>query len=182
MSVRALLSLAKYRQLFNYEGFSNMNTSTTKIQNSPSLNDQAEAIFTTLEQASSAFFMLSRHHEKSPDHAVFLLIEETLDKAKQQTNDLIGELPNGEEERALSAALKQQRADLNDIAGRAYELVGVGKAINLWACEQPIKQTEHSELDAGDIISLSSLIQTLSNAIVAKADKASPTLVQEVAV
>jgi hypothetical protein len=54
----------------------------------------------------------------------------------------------------------------NQILGHAYSLVAISKTINQWAAEEPVREVPPLMLNAGDMVSLSALAQTLAQSIV----------------
>lgn len=145
-----------------------MNANTNKTQTSPSLTDQAEAIYTTLEQATSVLDMLALKHIKTPDYPVFMVIEdELLGRAKQQINDLMGDLPEASTPPAfpiLNGAL--ENIVTGDIRTEAFELVAIAKIIFSWLMRQKAVAAASCELDSGDIANLSDLVRSKAQRIV----------------
>ena len=57
---------------------------------------------------------------------------------------------------ALDTLSASRAKRLNDILGHAYQLAAISKTINLWAAEEPVRDTPPLLLDSGDIVTLSS--------------------------
>lgn len=148
-----------------------MNTSTTKIQNSSSLTDQAEAIYTALEQATSILDMLAAKYIKTPDYPIFMAIEdELLGMAKQQLNKLIGELPTYKAESTLKSFSCDHNSVLHGVVTNAHSLLALNKAISEWAGTQCIDGTNSSQLNSGHILSLAELAADTAQTIIDIAD------------
>ncbi len=67
---------------------------------------------------------------------------------------------------ALDTPSASRAKRLDDILGHAYQLAAISKTINLWAAEEPVRDTPPLLLDSGDIVTLSSMAQASAQAIV----------------
>jgi len=145
-----------------------MNTSTDKTQNSPDLIDKAEAMGTTLEQAECALNLLFNEYQSSPHLPVFMVIDDLIVKAKQQTSALIGDLPKARMQPTFPFSGEQENLVTDDIRTNAFELVAITKAIFSWVIKQ--KATDwpvvSCELNSGDMVSLSDLARSKAQRIV----------------
>ena len=145
-----------------------MNTSTDKTQNSPDLIDKAEAMGTTLEQAECALNLLFNEYQSSPHLPVFMVIDDLIVKAKQQTSALIGDLPKARMQPTFPFSGELENLVTDDIRTNAFELVAITKAIFSWVIKQ--KATDwpvvSCELNSGDMVSLSDLARSKAQRIV----------------
>lgn len=146
-----------------------MNANTNKTQTSPDLIDQAEAMGTTLEQAECALNLLFNEYQSSPHLPVFMVINDLIVKAKLQNSELLSNLPKKHVPPAFPI-IQNPLKDLvtTDIRMEAFELVAITKAICLWAMDQPVTacQVGPSDLDSGDMVSLSDLARSKAQRIV----------------
>ena len=71
---------------------------------------------------------------------------------------------------ALDTLSASRAKRLDDILGHAYQLAAISKTINLWACDEPVRETPTLMLDSGDIVTLSGMAQASAQAIVELAD------------
>lgn len=120
-----------------------MNANTSKQQTTPSLTDQAEALWSTLEQATSILDMLAAKYIKTPDYPIFMTVEdELLGKAKQQLNDLMVNLPS-------SSNTVQHFARM--VHEEATKLEALNKSILTWVeTQNPNNTTAKLDINASD--------------------------------